>query len=859
MSRDSESNFKKNAPGRDGTQWEPCLYGLLIVAITVTWCVIYGRTSTAAWKTPISYSSDTPFLLAYSRAFLNGDIFPVLQKFVKSLNAPFVANWNDFAVTEEFIYAAVGWLGRGIGLFASANVMLLLAHVFAGLSFFWVARVLRYRRALSFAGAVLFAFSPFILRRSLVHLALANYWHVPLFLLTTWWVYSGRIALWGRKWWFAAAVSFVTGLLNPYYTCMYVQFLGFGVLLHLVRKQRSEAAMDFGLGCLAMAAFLLMNVDTISYSIQNGSNTLAGVRHLNELVVYGLKLPDIFMPSPSHRWGWWASIGQSRYYLVSGSQGEAWYPYFGFVGLVGFAWLTTMSVFRLFQCKLIPVQAWQTLWVLAFSLVGGVNLIFGVLGCTYFRASNRMSIIILCISLLFLVRQLSRRCPRRLVLPVAALMLAVGLADQLPSVSPYAVTEHIAQQVRSDREFTAGMESALPPGTMVFQLPTVPYPESPPINNMNDYEHFIPYLYSKHLRFSYGTNKGRALETWQKDVENLPPAEMAATLEQYGFGAIYINTRGYKDEGAKLISDLADAGKPVLLVSSIKDLVAVRLTPAAVPYTPPLWGAGWSTLEPGGNRWSVARRATVDFWNTEKESVYVSLQFNLTTLRPRHIRITLNSGLFDDLDLQANAVRMIGPKTVTLSPGRNTMLFETDVPPALPGNGDTRELSFQVGSMREAPVRANTSKEPTPLSAGDRVEFSSMGGGTGYLLDGWTTPESWGVWTNGKEARIKLPINANGGIIKEISLEVNALVSPQHKEQSVDLWLDDEKVQSFSLKSYSDNMMKIGIPESARKTGAIRNYHLLRFSILNPVRPVDIGMGPDSRSLGLGLKALSLH
>jgi len=86
--------------------------------------------------------------------------------------------------------------------------------------------------------------------------------------------------------------------------------------------------------------------------------------------------------------------------------------------------------------------------------------------------------------------------------------------------------------------------------------------------------------------------------------------------------------------------------------------------------------------------------------------------------------------------------------------------------------------------------------------------------GTNYLLDGWSKPESR---------------------------------------------LDGEKVQSFCLKAYSDNLMEIQIPEAAQRMGAMRGYHLLRFSILNPARPADIGVGPDPRNLGIGLKALVLH
>ncbi|MGA2940169.1 MAG: hypothetical protein ABSF52_24170 [Syntrophobacteraceae bacterium] len=49
----------------------------LVAAIVIIWCIIYGRTSLAAWNTPVAYGGDathggdTTFMLAYAQAFLN--------------------------------------------------------------------------------------------------------------------------------------------------------------------------------------------------------------------------------------------------------------------------------------------------------------------------------------------------------------------------------------------------------------------------------------------------------------------------------------------------------------------------------------------------------------------------------------------------------------------------------------------------------------------------------------------------------------------------------------------------------------------------------------------------------------------
>jgi hypothetical protein len=679
---------------------------VLIVTIVILWCWVYNRTTIEAWNTPLVYAGDAWWTLGTAKGYLDGEAFPILQKSVESLNAPFSANLNDWPLTEEFIYAAIGWLGRGIGLFASSNVMVLLAHVLAGLSFWYVAKALRFRTALAFAGAVLYAFSHYSFARNLGHLGYTYYWHAPLFLLVTWWCFSkGRIVLWEKKWWIAVVISFITGTFNPYYTAMYVQLLGFVFLLHLVRRQWHEARIPFLLGCITVGGFLLMNADTLSYQFSNGSNPHAVTRSLADLERNGLVVPQLFLPSNYHRWHWLANFGQTRYFTEATINGEMGSPYLGFAGLAGFLWLASLSFFRLLQGRLdlIPVQALQTLWVLLYSLVGGINLLAGVFGFLLFRGTNRYSIIILTIALLFLVRQLSRQCRRNFVLPVALALLLIGLWDQVPPSTVKAQIDQTAQLIQSDRVLVDSMESALPAGSMVFQLPVYEFPEIGTYTyRMADYDHFRPYLFSHHLHFSYGSHKGRPLERWQREVERMPSVRMAAKLEEYGFSAIYINRKGFADRGEELLSALRAAGKPVVAESGSGDLIAIGLTPSATPLSPeipPFFAGGWSVDE-RTHRWSTARVATIEFWNTRKENEESLVEFTLGTLKTRQVKVSINGSPFETVQLERGKDKTIGPKEIVMRPGNNVLRFETDVPPEYFENGDIRKFSFFISNFK---------------------------------------------------------------------------------------------------------------------------------------------------------------
>ena len=59
-------------PGR----WDVVWVSVLVLVVVTVWCVAYGRTSLAAWRTPITYEGDALFLAAYLKAASDGHVFP---------------------------------------------------------------------------------------------------------------------------------------------------------------------------------------------------------------------------------------------------------------------------------------------------------------------------------------------------------------------------------------------------------------------------------------------------------------------------------------------------------------------------------------------------------------------------------------------------------------------------------------------------------------------------------------------------------------------------------------------------------------------------------------------------------------
>ncbi len=672
---------------------------LLSLIVFFIWCWVYGRMSLPAWKTPISYGGDATLMFAFAKAFLDGDIVLVASKWVQHLGAPFVANWNDYPFTEDVIPALIGALAKIFGLFTAANIVLLLAHVLAALSFWFVGTELRYHAAFVWAGALLFAFSHFILTRGFTHIVLSYCWHLPLVLLVSWWCYSNiPISLTSRKLQIALLISFITGLLNPYYTWIYLQFIGFGLLMQLIKGNYKKAKSVVFLGIAAVVAFLIVNADTLIYSFQNGRNPEAVNRTLSDLELYGLKIPELIFPPAHHAWKSWAEYGQNHYFLKTLIKGEFWSPYLGLVAIAGLAFLFLITIHRVLSNKtsLISVHAWQTLWVIVFSLIGGLNLLVGTFGLILFRASNRYSVVILAIVLLFVVRQLSRSCPNRLQIPLAIFLTTFGLWDQIPARQTAEQVAQMAAAVQVDRSFSESLESRVVPGAMIFELPVMPFPEHPPIYGMGDYENFRPYLYTSSLRYSYGTDKGRGDAEWQERIAKMSPNRMVSELEHYGFSAVIVNRKGFEDKGNKLIGELSRLQGSPLVVSP--ELVAFQLQPSfstVVPALAPSFDSKWYSDELS-HRWASASEAKIRIVNADAVSKQIELQFSLITIRPRSVQIFWNGQVLEEsyLDTSHNTKSFIF-KT-TLRPGTNILQFKTDVPAAFPENGDLRKISFGI-------------------------------------------------------------------------------------------------------------------------------------------------------------------
>ncbi len=458
------------------------------------------------------------------------------------------------------------------------NLALLLRHLLAAAVFYLVARFSDVDRRWSFVGALAYGLAPFLFAQSPHHITVAWAWHVPLFIPVWKWVLSeSGLVVGSKRFWMAVGIAVLTGLQNVYYTNIFCQLTLLGGLVACVRR-KSPFPLLASLGVIAAAAFAfgLMNLDTWSYRLVHGANAGAVVREYKWLEIYGLKMVDLIIPPLTHHSSLLAGFAfQHR----SGAPLQDEGSYLGLIGLFSLGLLVVVSLIAILRKRYaeIPLEAWQVLWILVVFTTGGLNAIVGALGFTMFRTGCRYSIVILALVLLFAGRWMTALALRKGMARFLAVMAVLLVFwDQVPRSPNPEMAREIDFQIDSDREIVGKMEEALPAGAMVFQLPIMEFPESP-VPGLSPYDHLRPYLFSKSLRFSFGSMKGRADTQWQGELAKSSFGEAVGKMREMGFQAILINRNGFSDKARGILKSLSDLGFSRTIESPAGDLVCVIL------------------------------------------------------------------------------------------------------------------------------------------------------------------------------------------------------------------------------------------------------------------------------------------
>jgi len=458
--------------------------------------------------------------------------------------------------------------------------------------------------SLSILGSLLYAFLPYHFLRGISHLFLAAYYIVPLVIMVIIWIYEGRPLLFSQN---QGKISL--DVINPrslasIFICILVSLVFFyyaffscflllvsGISLYLAKRNKLSLLISGCLIAIIVLGAFFNAAPTLLYQQEQGKNPTAAMRSPAEAEVYGLKITQLLLPVQGHRIPLFAKIRQI-YASTTPLPAEGCNP-LGIIGSIGFLILILWSLLRIaselgprvsFREKELNCLSILNLSAVLLSTMGGFGSIIAYSLWPQIRCYNRISIFIgfFCIFAVLILLEYFRKVyvhgkySRLMYLGLLGIFLVVGVLDQTtPSfIPPY---DYIKGEFLNDAEFVNIIEKEMPEGSMIFQLPHVPFPENPPVNKMLDYSHLKGYLHSKNLRWSYGVMKGREGDIWQESVAAQPVKEMVGDLFANGFRGIYVDTYGYEDSGAQILQNLSGILKIEPLVSPNGRLYFFRL------------------------------------------------------------------------------------------------------------------------------------------------------------------------------------------------------------------------------------------------------------------------------------------
>ncbi|WP_349746930.1 DUF7024 domain-containing protein [Pseudomonas frederiksbergensis] len=540
---------------------------------------------------PYTYSADGLLHAWMAQRVTEGWLFDNVRS-----GYPFGSSFLDFPGSDFGSHLIIKLLALSSGSsFVATNLFFLLGFPVVFMAAFGVARSFGLYRSFSFTCALLFTFVPFHFLR-LDHLFYTWYFVVPFFFYLSFYVFqcsgggggerkAATSVLWLKRVGVVLALLMLSSF-GVYYALFGVIVVSLGGVLGWIRTKRLQGLTHALLIVSILVGGVLLNIaPNLIGEHQNGANPEVAQRSPLEAELYGFKLMQLILPRADHRVSWVGGITNfynSAFPLIN----ENSLSVLGVVGSLGL-----LACFLLLLSSLAGVRIDSRLGFLVavvfvlfmFGTIGGLGAVFSYFISPLIRGWNRISIfvafgaiLVFFIVLQLLVEKYSSKV-RLNSLVCAVFLLFIGLYDQ--TISACAAC-NVKQKVsyESDKDFVGKIESSLPKGAAIYQLPYVGFPETPPLYRLSNYQLAAGVLNSKTLHWSFGGMKGRDGDLFYRSLAQESMEKQLEVVRRLGFDGIYIDRRGYSDNAKALVDNLTKLlGAAPSLLSADGELVFFRL------------------------------------------------------------------------------------------------------------------------------------------------------------------------------------------------------------------------------------------------------------------------------------------
>lgn len=834
----------------------------ILVLIAITLVMQLWKTNILVY--PLSTASDANQVLYILQQLKEAGLFG----FSERVSYPYYAYMSDFPalgmVSNFFRWVLLCVTGDTVVTF---NFLILSGFFSAATTSYFVLRKLKISRGAAMMAAILYSFLPYHFWRNIAgHLAYGAYWSIPLFLyfcisymkgITGY--YKGKKK--GKWAWVNKdnALHIITLILLGghciYYTYFACFFLCMLILYSIIRKENRDRIKEilFDLGVI-FATMLFTVTPYIVNVLKYGGNSNVAARSAKDIETYGMKLGQLLLPVNNHRISALANLKEKYNALPLSSENSM--ATLGLLFSIAFIILLIELIKNKHADEDIYICSLLNFGALLLSTIGGFASIIALF-FTKIRCYNRLSIFIAFLCAItfakFIDKYLIRLKKQIWYWGGCALLLGVGLFDQTTaSFAPkYDV---IIAKWDNNKEFVKRIEELEEPGSQIYQMPYMTYPESGNINDMAGYDQATGYLQSDTLVWSYGCYTGRKGDLWNQYLSVLPLEKQVENIYLNGFDGIYVDSYGYEDEEfEELFGELMNITNAKPILSDNKRLyyytlanypaTVVRESDYLLAQTFYGFDEGFYAIEKNGTDnwvWSSGN-GTLTIYNETDKAIVVQAAADICTMETEgKYTLSVNvNGTTTDFAISAgksNPIRF----DIVLESGENVVEFRSDIPSVKLAT-DTRMLSFYVKNFSYGYLRelAESSKESFDCRlGGDLSELN--------IVQGLSAAEKNYTWTDGD----CLEMNCNFAASKSLHgiIEVPQVFNEQQKIVVV---VDGVKVFAKVVKN-NENIEFDFVSNSEGMT----NIQIL---MPDAISPSALGIANDERKLGLAIKSISFE
>ena len=695
---------------------------------------LYLRVIPDHLRTPLSYEGDGLMIAVIIKSIVEGGWYLSNDR----LGMPGGLRLHDFPGADNLSCAFFKFFALFTAdPFLIATLFFLLTFAFCSAAATYTLRQFGISVWPALAGGILFSFLPYHFFRGVGHLFYSAYFLVPLTIVVAVWITAGgfgsaaraRDLFRSRRLWFGVGVGVLLGSNMVYYPFFACFFLSMAALLAVVWRRDYRSAAAGVLVISVVVAALLVNQLPVLLNLWERTSTTFVSRAPAESEIYGLKIAQLLLPRIKHRvdvLDELATAYSDQYPLVNENRWVA----LGFVGSIGFlslwGWLllkrSTGGATSRAHELMTTISVLNAAGVLL-GTVGGFSSLIALLFFANIRAYNRLapflaffSLTAVCLALEWLRRRYALTGRRGAAFAAfTCALIGLGCLDQ----TSWRFSDLSEQQRTHEEEkaFYSEVEAALPQGTMVFQLPYMPFPENGPVYRLAEYAPLIPYLNTESLRWSYAAIKGSRSDLWQHQVATVRADEFLRRIASVGFGAVLIDRRGFTDGGQRwekalqphasrhwlhpqqhlVVLDLS--GYVTALKESMPAEEWARQAERALFFIALHWSGGFSQREGTDEanwRW-CSESGLLTMKNDSPATQRIRVSMTATSADPEPANLKIRSTVWTE-DVKLDSAGKVIEREFDLPPGAHTIALDCDGRPA--NSADTRRLVWRIDNFR---------------------------------------------------------------------------------------------------------------------------------------------------------------